>query len=63
MVLHKRRRMGKDGSTHAAHHFACHLQDEDEKLKIKHEDEDEDEDEDEEEGEEGHREGCDVNGD
>ena len=46
MVLHKRRRMGEDGSTHAAHHFACHLQDEDEKLKIKHEDEDEDEDED-----------------
>ena len=50
--------MGKDGPTHAAHHFACHLQDEDEKLKIKQEDEDEDEDEEEEE--EGHRDGCDV---
>ena len=53
MVLHKRRRMGEDGPTHAAHNFACHLQDEDEKLKIKQEDEDEDEDEDEEEEEEG----------
>ena len=55
--------MGKDGPTHAAHHFACHLQDEDEKLKIKNEDEDEDEDEDEEEEEEGHRDGCDVDED
>merc|ERR1719225_1725527 len=25
VVLHKRRGMGKDGPTHAAHHFACHL--------------------------------------